>query len=390
MKLASRLKRHFARAARKAAILAAGVFFSAAALAQTRPEGAEAAPAPVIEAAALTQAQQGVPDINVMLEDFGRTPLGRDMLSFAKESGVSISYDAALIPGSSYALYVAQTNAITIMPEAETSATMVFLAHEIYHAWQQHYLDYNGMRGTLITPEQRWNLSRYIEASAFAFSAYFLADRLIRLKNDDSVTPSAAVREIFVLARYIVYENESEDGLTLKEYRDNILRPCFAGLHGYNKKHEEVAAMANEMLGGTMRIVNKKMDDGDYRGAEYFLDDFCDRLSKTPDEKDFTAYLRRFGGTSLDPAAPTCLQDSSVTAATILKGYPRQFDIFAESHGYSEWLDTRLESYNRIFETLKGVLIILEKRLRAESAIPAALPPRQAPVQRPQFSPLPH
>lgn len=244
-------------------------------------------------------------DIQMLRTEFSRTQMGRDMLSIADAFGVTMNYDDTLTGTTTLGSYNAGSKQLRMNPSLSMPEQVMIMAHELRHAWQDAVLGYGEMETRLLTPQQRWDLRRYLEADAFAFSAYFMADRMQAL-------PAAAVpggdREM-PIARKLHAEFASEDGLTHDEYRQYALEKMFESLGAsYNTTHLALAQAQNKPLEDDIRFARQLTRRGDLDDAMVTMELLQARMATTPAPAYFDAYLRRFGGLSLDPDTRTALQ----------------------------------------------------------------------------------
>lgn len=279
------------------------------------------APPPAAPAATTEQVQ---PSTAELLADFGRTPLGRQLLDYVQAKGTTIRYEANL--PTSYAAFVPDQNSILVRPDLSREEQVIYLAHEIRHSWQQHELHYGRMEARQLTPEQRFTLRRFVEADARAFSAYFTADRHERLgMNGVEFGTAQPERQMVTMLRG---EFNSANGLTQAEYRVIALENSFGFLSAYNAKH--LAMITTRLESFAQRI--ERADDASIgtNGARNYLriGENLLRLTRernnAPSTHEFEVYLRHFGGTRFNVLAPTSLNDPAVTLQTLTYTYPRR------------------------------------------------------------------
>lgn len=274
-------------------------------------------PAPPPAPAAATEQVQAIAELKA---DFGRTPLGRQLLDYVQAKGIAILYEPN--QPTSYAAFQPDQNRIIVRPNLSREEQVIYLAHEIRHSWQQHELHYAGMEARQLTPEQRFTLRRFLEADARAFSAYFTADRHERLgMNDVQFGTAQAERQMVTLLRN---EFNSADGLTPAEYRVLGLENSFGFLQGYNEKH--LAMVTTRLENFAQRI--ERADDAnggrDYLQIRENLLRLTRERNNAPSAHEFEVYLRHFGGTSFNVKAPTSLHDPGITLQTLTYTYPRR------------------------------------------------------------------
>ncbi len=237
-------------------------------------------------------------------DEFAKTSLGRDMLAMAEHHNITIVYDTKLRGTTTAGSYNFADKTVRMNPAEDMPSQIMFLAHELRHAWQDIALEYGEMEKRLLTPMQQWTLRRYLEADAYAFSAYFMAERLEELPQ--AAAPGGQ-REM-AAARLLHAEFSSSDGLTNEEYRKHALDRMFHVLGGYSENHLSLAGHSNDELRNFTNDILQQMNRNEMRNAGHTLNNMQTRLNSTPSPQDFDAYLRRFGGTSLSPEAPTALQ----------------------------------------------------------------------------------
>lgn len=252
-------------------------------------------------------------DVSQLRSEFSKTSLGRDMLALADANGISIVYDDALSGTTLLGSYNAGTKSLRMNPSQSMAEQVMIMAHELRHAWQDVVLGYGEMETRLLTPQQQWTLRRYLEADAFAFSAYFMAERMLELpeaERPDGLREMAA-------AHLLHAEFASDDGLTNDEYRRYALDRMFETLGAsYNETHLRLANEQNKPFDDDTKFAQQLLRRGDIDGALVTMRSLQERMNTTPSAQTFDEYLRRFGGMSLDPAQQTALQPPAVAAGT--------------------------------------------------------------------------
>lgn len=251
-------------------------------------------------------------DIKPLLEAFAQVSMGRDMLAMAEAHGVKIVYDPTLSGSGTAGSYQHTTKVVRMDPAQSMSAQVMYLAHELRHAWQDNELQYGKMESRLLTPNQQWTLRRYLEADAFAFSAYFMAVRMQELP--DAEVPKGNEREIRA-AKLLHAEFSSDDGLTGSEYKQFALDRMFNVLGGYNDGHLRLALLSNDEMSNLIKDVMEHLRNGTVEEAVPAVGKLQDRMATTPSQEAFEEYLRRFGGTSLSLDQPTALQERAAASA---------------------------------------------------------------------------
>ena len=292
----------------------------------------ETAPAISSDAIVASPAVAAIPtpassaSIQPLRDEFSKTALGRDMLAMASYHNISIVYDDKLSGSDTAGTYSFGDKTVRMSPSQDMPSQIMFLAHELRHAWQDIALEYADMERRLLTPNQQWTLRRYLEADAYAFSAFFMADRMKELP--DAAVPGGQ-REM-AAAKLIHAEFSSDDGLTNEEYRKHALDRMFDVLNGYNDNHltlakysaDELRNFATDIL---QHVTNDNLDD-----AGLALDNMKTRMNSTPSTQEFDDYLRRFGGTSLSPEAQTALQSAPAVPALLNERAHRHDHIAAQ------------------------------------------------------------
>lgn len=274
-------------------------------------------PAPPPAPAAATEQVQAIAELKA---DFGRTPLGRQLLDYVQAKGIAILYEAN--QPTSYAAFQPDQNRIIVRPNLSREEQVIYLAHEIRHSWQQHELHYAGMEARQLTPEQRFTLRRFLEADARAFSAYFTADRHERLDiNDVQFGTAQAERQMVTLLRN---EFNTANGLTSAEYRVLGLENSFGFLQGYNEKHLAMVTTRLENFAQRIERADDANGGSDYLQIRENLLRLTRERNNAPSAHEFEVYLRHFGGTSFNVKAPTSLHDPAITLQTLTYAYPRR------------------------------------------------------------------
>jgi len=248
-------------------------------------------------------------DMSLLRNEFSRTSLGRDMLAMADAHNITIEYDSALIESTAAGTYNAGNKKVRMDPSQPMAEQVMYLAHELRHTWQDLVLGYGEMEGRMLTPQQQWTLRRYLEADAFAFSAYFMAERMAELP--DAPLPRGS-REM-ESARNLFAEFASDDGLTHDEYRRFALERMFTFLDSYDENHLRLATAVNTPIDNDIKFSQSLLGRGDLEAAYETMQGLQRNMQSTPSAEAFAQYLRRFGGMSLEPQAQTALQASLAT-----------------------------------------------------------------------------
>ena len=272
---------------------------------------------------ALTPDPITAPAVDTVAElraEFSRTVMGRQLLDMADKGGVTIVYDSTLPTRNAYAEYSAATKQASVRPDLSTGDQVLYLSHELRHAWQDLELGYGAMEDRLLTPTQRWVTRRFLEADAAAFSTVFLAERMQAMYQKDRPEDSGAYFE-YTLAKQLLNEYRSGDGLTAAEYREQVLSAAFANLDSYDNKHLQLALLGTSALKAQIDLAQFYVDNNMFAEADSKLQDLKDMTAGTPDDAEFEKWLRRMGGTSLQAAVKTALQDDRVSREEMFNRY---------------------------------------------------------------------
>ncbi len=262
------------------------------------------------------------PDVKALKADFAKSRLGREMLVFAKNNGIAIRISSAATAGN-YGVYSSSASTVYLKEGLSAKANRVFLAHELRHAWQHKVLGYDRMEAKNLTPEQRWTQRRYIEADARAFSTLYLAERMAQLHEKYGKPDGEAAFELGI-AQKLKGEINSWHGLSLAEYREIALSPSFTVLLNYNSSHLHEPMRIAQGYIDKVEAAHKKLQAGDRAGARSIIKSVEKAFARKTPDAEFIAYLRRFGGTSFDPAVPTSLQGPDVSEARLRRDYARK------------------------------------------------------------------
>lgn len=252
--------------------------------------------------------------------EFSRTVMGRQLLEMADRGGVTIIYDPTLSERGNYAEYSAATKQASVRPDLSPDDQVLYLSHELRHAWQDLELGYGEMENRMLTPIQRWVVRRFLEADAAAFSTVFLAERMQAMYHTEQPPDSRADFE-YTLAKALLREYRSGDGLTAAEYREQVLTSAFASLDGYDEKHIALAIMPTQNMATHIRLAQLYVDNNLFAEADTALRNLKDMIATTPSDEEFEEWLRRMGGTSLHTAVKTALQDPHVSREDLFNHY---------------------------------------------------------------------
>lgn len=333
-------------------LLAASVLFNSTGPASSDAVPAEDRPTTVLVVPADSSVTQ-------LREAFNDTALGREMLKFADDNGITIHYDATLSERGSHANYQSWDKRANVDSDLSLEDQVIYLSHELRHAWQHVVLGYDTMEQRLLTPEQRWTLRRFVEADAAAFSTVFLAERL-EAYPDRRINIGTAEFEHSVAAT-LRAEFQSDDGMTVEEFHRHAFEKAFADLTPYNTKHLALAQSLTDHLAQQIRETETLMDKQDFRGARAMIRNMKNKLDTTPSNQEFDTWLRRFGGPSMDPAAQTALQKPGV-ASSVLSTLAKAPDtLLADSTGNKSPVSQTLTTAEKWHQSLRTTVSLLEQ-----------------------------
>jgi hypothetical protein len=254
--------------------------------------------------------------------EFARTPLGRDILRFTDANGIKLVYDhdGALKKVGNYATYYEKT--MTLRPDLTTDEQIVILSHELRHAFQDIRLGYPQMEDNLLRPAQAWVLRRTIEADAFAFSAYFLADRMDRLGKIEK-TPN--IEDEWSMAQPMVQAFKQKGSVTAEDFRDMALAPAYRRVDAapsYAKSHLVLATRMTDVVDTSLDIAVAELGKNQTQDAWANLEYAANLIKTTPTDDEFAAYIRRYGAPAFNTDARTALQVTPL--ATLFNAYAHQ------------------------------------------------------------------
>ncbi|MDI1227330.1 MAG: hypothetical protein PSY14_06580 [bacterium] len=249
------------------------------------------------------------PALKLLKDEFGRTPLGHALLLYAEAQHITIKFDAAIAVTNNYAQYVPENSTITVRPDLALEEQVMYLAHELRHAWQDKTLDYSGLNAKRLTPVQRFSLQRYVEADAHAFASFFWADRMQRLGVDPAAVHAGYE---LTLAHQLRAKMDGAGDVRPADYRDIALLPYFDHLENYNARHVAMAARATDTFRAEVRAAQEE-------GQSSSFNRLAADIAAAPDDASFAAWLRKLGSTLLAVDGLTAL--SGETDAALLGDY---------------------------------------------------------------------
>lgn len=297
--------------------------------------------------------QQGGGDSIEMMTDtasltaeFNRTLLGRQMMQFAADNNITFVIDPDLLKGNDAAEYRPSTHIIGLRPGLGAEEAVIYAAHELRHGWQDAVLHYVDKEIDIMTPRQHWIMRRYLEADATAFSAFFEAQRLQQLGPQANTGDADAETAV---AKNLLAEFSSPDGLTLREYRTIALEKFLDDLHEYDNRHLDIANMHTMALGERIRTASNAFNKGDRLRGGAAADVIAEDIAAAPTPPQFEAFIRKFGGLSLDPAVQTSLQEKDVTKKLLLEDYPYRDGTAKDPAAAKKYIATRLDLLDRVY-----------------------------------------
>lgn len=307
------------------------------------------------------------PDIHALLKDFSRTSLGDELLTMCEQYNVTFAYDKNLYTQGRAGIYSSLCNMIKISPQDSREEQINSLAHEIRHALMRNVFNLHKVEKSFLSPRQMFVLRQYMEADAFAYAAYFCADRAIELDlpiDKDSKYLNQRMTSL------LYQQFDTADGLTLQEYRMLALLPTLASLSAYEQDHKDIVADAFEAIPDHMRRIKAGQKGGD---AKFVTGLYLDMLRAAPDDANFEKVLRQMGGLDFDPASPTALSDAVVTSDLLLKFYPMLSTQNAkDAEGKKPEIEKFLDKYQKTYLAALDVLTPLLKPAISENKISTA------------------
>ncbi len=296
---------------------------------------------------------------------FTETKLGRDLLDFAKNNGIRILYDENLKSEKSLGGYSFEERTISLQPGMAIDDEIITLAHELRHAWQHINIAAGPRSPILMTPEQRWTLARYCEADAFAFSTYFMIERIHNAQTP-LVAPKSEIE--LEIANKLNDEAETDDGLTLSTYRKIAFEYFLAEISTYSDYNDIHLSWCGNVAEHSMKKIEKvkaELDLKDLDAAEKDLSDLIRNVTTKPASINFEAILRQFGGVSVDPEAKTCLQDKRISLYTLTKDYPFRYHATQQNENFLNKLQTAFKENADRYTQIRNQLQSLTKEVRA-------------------------
>lgn len=259
--------------------------------------------------------------IGSLCRTFKQSTLGRDMLGFAEQQGISIVYaDADLRRKDQHAAYSDVNATVYLRRDMLEADQIIYLAHELRHAWQDKVLNYAEKNRAFLSPEQRWAFLRYIEADAFSFSAYFWACRIQEgvLMNTEGTTAAKTLE----VAERLRKELDTADGLTLTEYLNTSLRQYLIALGEYDPAHATEVSLGNKYMAHRLSLLEMKKKSLGIEAIQEEVQVLAQKIEAAPPDSVFARYLRQFGSLSFDKnSGASALQDPSHTDRDILFTY---------------------------------------------------------------------
>jgi len=300
------------------------------------------------------------PPVQPLIDAFNDSALGREMMQFATANGITIHYDSTLSEHGSHANYQSWNKRANVDSDLSLEDQVIYLSHELRHAWQHITLGYDEMEGRLLTPEQRWTLRRFVEADAAAFSTVFLAERM-QAHPEMKFHRGTAGFEHSVAAA-LRAEFQSDDGLTVEEFHRHAFEKAFADLTPYNPKHLSLAQSATNTLAEQIAEAEGLIDAQKFAEARELINTMKAKLGTTPSDQEFDTWLRHFGGPSMDTTAQTALQKPGV-ARSVLATLARAPDTPLPDDESENKISVsgQLSASEKQHQQLRRAVLILEK-----------------------------
>jgi len=248
------------------------------------------------------------PDMQALKKEMARTPTGRALLDFAEKKKIKLVEDDTI---EDYGVYNAETNTFKVRKTLAVEDKINVIGHELRHAWQDVTLDYSKMGDRFLDPRSRWAMLRFIEADAFAFSMKLTAERMTMLRPHPMTF--TAMAEVADKSKELARHARSWHGLSDQDYYQYAVRPSFAYIGHYVSRHLDEATKVAQAHYSAFTSWNAKVDEelqaGGIVAAEVNLNAMQSIFVTAPKNEEFIAWLRRFGGQSLDPVQKTTLAD---------------------------------------------------------------------------------
>lgn len=303
--------------------------------------------------------------------EFTETKLGRDLLDFAKKNDIRIVYDERLVAERSAGAYSFEEKTVSLQTGMTIDDQIITLAHELRHAWQHINIATTPRSVVLMTPEQRWTLARYSEADAFAFSTYFMIERIHNAETP-IIAPKSEIE--LTIATALSDEAETDDGLTLSAYRRIAFEYFLTDLSissDYTETHLSWCENVAEHALMKIAKVKTELESKDLTAADKDLSDLIQNVTTKPASINFESILRQFGGVSANPADKTCLQDKRISLYTLTADYPFRYYQAEQKDDFMKKLRTSFKENADRYTQIRKQLESLTKEVRARHAEPS-------------------
>lgn len=288
--------------------------------------------------------------MTALKNQMARTAAGRDLLAMAQKYNVTIEYEDNLLLNEGCAGYYQPTrNRIAIDPVIPAEGQVCTLAHELWHARQNHVMGSQKMLNRYLTPEQLYAGFLFCEADAFAYAAWFMADRARTLDTAlaDDINPY-----LVKVVRDLYDEMGSADGLTEAEYRNKALEVCFANMNFYHLDSYMKVMQRYDHITEILALTNHTPQEFNQK----FFEKLREKSDDTPTDTQFEKFLRLFGGTKVAFNRRTALQDKTVSYETLLHDYPYRIilDDATDSRMMHDLVATSMEQFNTFKARIKA------------------------------------
>lgn len=286
----------------------------------------------------LAQIQEhGDARLNRIVARLRSSTLGEQLYTYAVQENTRIQW---ITEGNKAGAYSVPDKLIELKVSMPDEALILTLAHELRHHWQFTALK---PRTWINSPLQQWQLRRFVEADACAFTAHFSA----QYKNETGNALKSGGQYGGQIAKNYTDQPESK-----RNYLRDAVVPCFQELVSYHDSYGVSHYESAEIQIKIARLAHEKAElEGNYQ-------EIFNKYMNVPDDKGLKAQFSQFLTLDLDP---------SHTIPEVKAASPEEFIQWVTNQTPS-WHATELNAMQREFYRLRDDF--LQKMAKPQPAAP--------------------
>ncbi|MGZ9096918.1 MAG: DUF6782 family putative metallopeptidase [Micavibrio sp.] len=256
--------------------------------------------------------KDGDPRMQRLIVELQRSSLGRELYQYMLDEKLSLQWGTG--DDKHAGIYYHDKDLIGLDARHPDDGLLSILVHEIRHAWQYRKL---GVIDWTLSPKDRWQASRLVEADSCAFSVHFAA---VHEKETGHLLDSSHNFNRLLTESYMYTPSDQRNYIT------GAVEPCFERISNfYDKLHMEIVSVYFN------RSAQAHADAIQTNSARKYRRTFQSSFD-TPDTSKKAALFSSFLTLTLDPKTGMAPQIKTLSPEDFLLWLERQTPVNDPAH----------------------------------------------------------